>query len=362
VPNQRECTPDLRSSRTCGPDGNSFGPLTFCPLGCIPANGTCNTCQFGQYSCQGGLLARCNDGFSFTPLNRAADCSGQNRVSCNGGQLQTSPCGALGCNTQRLACNECAGPQRRCADTESFQSCQPSGTFGAATDCGDGLLCAGAGQCICTAGQASCDGDALLVCNATGTALVAGSRCSGNGGNVLRTCSDGDLTTNTCSSAALCTAATGASCPACTEGERSCAAGQPQVCDGGQRVPAGACDAGFACEGAGLCRCTAGAVRCQGAQLSECAADRQSFEPAAACAGATLRGCTGNTRNDQECGSAELCQASSGNTCAECLDGDPPSCNESGSELRCVGGQLRESNCGIDLCLPGVGCILPSEP
>jgi len=362
VPNQRECTPDLRSSRTCGPDGNSFGALTFCPLGCIAATGACNTCQVGQYSCQGGQLSRCNDGFSFTPLNRAADCSGQNRVSCNGNQVQTSPCGALGCNAQRLACNECAGPQRRCADTGSFQSCQANGTFGAATDCGDGLVCLGvAGQCGCTAGQASCDGDTLLVCNATGTALVAGSRCSGTAGNVLRTCSDGELTTNTCASGALCTAATGASCPVCTEGERSCAAGQPQVCEGGQRVPAGACDAGFTCEGAGLCRCGAGAVRCQANQLSQCAADRQSFEPAAACAGATLRSCTGNTRNDQECGSAELCLASSGNSCAACLDSDPPSCSEGGSELRCVGGQLQETECGIDLCQPGMGCILPVE-
>jgi len=360
VPNQRECTPDLRSSRTCGPDGNSFGPLTFCPLGCIAANGTCNTCPVGQYSCQGGLLARCNDGFSFTPLNRAADCSGQNRVSCNGGQLQTSPC-ALGCNAQRLACNDCAGPQRRCVDTESFQSCQANGTFSAPTDCGDGLLCAGAGQCACTAGQASCDGDALLVCNATGTGFVAGSRCSGAGGNVLRTCSDGVLTTNTCTSAALCTGATGASCPRCTEGERSCSAGQPQVCEGGERVPAAACDAGFACEGAGLCRCSATDVHCTGNQLLQCAADRQSFEPAAACADATLRSCTGNTRTDEECGSPALCAASSGKSCVQCLSDDPPSCTDDGTELRCVDGALQEAECGIDLCLPGIGCLLPPE-
>jgi hypothetical protein len=196
------------------------------------------------------------------------------------------------------------------------------------------------------------------VCNGTGSGLVAGSRCSGTGGNVLRTCSDGELTTNTCASGALCTAATGASCPACTEGEGSCLSGQPQVCVGGQRVPAAACAAGLVCEGAGLCRCTAGEVRCTTGQLLQCAANRQSFEPAVACDGATLRGCTGNTRSDQDCGSAGLCQASG---CAACLDSDPPSCTENGTELRCVNGQIQEGECGIDLCLPGIGCLLPAE-
>jgi hypothetical protein len=69
----------------------------------------------------------------------------------------------------------------------------------------------------------------------------------------------------------------------------------------------------------------------------------------------------GNTRNDQECGSAALCQASSGRSCVQCLNDDPPSCTESGTELRCVDGELQETACGIDLCLAGVGCLLPAE-
>jgi hypothetical protein len=356
-PSRRECTPNLGSSRTCSPDGTSFGPLTFCPLGCVASTGACQTCQVGEFRCQGGLLSRCNDGVSFTPLNVGAQCAGGNQVSCNGNQVQSAPCGALGCNAQRAACNQCSGQQRDCADTANFRSCQPNGTFGPPTACGNGLLCAGAGQCSCSPGQALCEGNTLRVCSPGGNGLVAGARCSGTGGNVLRTCAAGELTTNTCASAALCTSATGAACSACVEGEGSCAAGQPQVCVNGQRVAATACDAGFSCEGAGLCRCTAGDVRCAAGSLVQCAADRQSLEPAAVCAGATLRSCSGDTRVDQDCGAADLCPAGGG-VCARCRGNDPITCADDFTELRCVGGQLRSTPCdAIDLCVPDVGCL-----
>ncbi|HEU4582645.1 MAG TPA: hypothetical protein VFS67_30520 [Polyangiaceae bacterium] len=364
-PGRRECTPDNRSSRTCAPDGNSFGPLTFCPLGCIPSTGACQTCNVGELRCQGGLLSRCNDGVSFTPLNVGATCSGNSQVTCSGNQVQTTPC-ALGCNAQRSACNQCTAGQRSCADTTSFATCQPNGTFGPAQSCGAGLLCAGQGVCSCTPGQATCSGNTLQVCNDTGTGLVAGARCGGPGGNVLRTCAAGQLTTNTCLSAALCTAATGSTCAAaCTEGERTCAAGQPQVCTNGQIVPAAACDPGFACEGAGLCRCAAGDVRCTGGALVQCSADRASFEPAPACSGATLRSCTGATRlPDQACGSAALCAASVGGVCAACQNSDPVSC-AGDSEVRCVGGQLQQTACDPILglsCLDGIGCVADVIP
>jgi hypothetical protein len=178
---------------------------------------------------------------------------------------------------------------------------------------------------------------------------------------VLRTCAAGELTTNTCPSAALCAGATGTTCAACTEGERSCAAGQPQVCTNGQRVPAAACDAGFACEGAGLCRCAAGDVRCAGSALLQCSADRASFEPAPTCDGATLRSCSGATRlPDQNCGSAALC-AVSGGACAACLDTDPASC-DGGAEVRCVGGVLQQTACDLDLCVAGIGCVTDAIP
>jgi hypothetical protein len=362
-PNRRECTPDLRSSRTCAPDGNTFGPLTFCPLGCVAASGDCQRCTPGEYRCQGGSLSRCAlDGVSFTPLNRAAECNGATQVSCNGNQLQNNPCGALGCNAQRAACNECTGQQRSCADTTSFVSCQPNGTFSAPTPCGAGLLCAGAGQCACTPGQPSCNGDTLQVCNPAGNNLVPGARCSGTNSNVLRTCVGGELTTNTCASAALCDAATGASCPACVEGERSCVSGQPQVCTNGQRVPATPCGPGFLCEGAGLCRCGAGDVRCNAGALVECAANRQTFNPTPSCVGATLRSCSGNDRNDdQTCGSNALCQASSGGVCASCLPNDPVTCQDLGTEIRCVDGELQPIPCN-DIDLSGGGESPPAPP
>lgn len=358
-PSRRECTPDLRFSRTCAPDGNSFGPLTFCPLGCIASSGACQTCTVGDYSCQGGLLSRCNDGFSFTPLNRASDCSGQNQVSCNGNQRVTTPCGAAGCNTQRNACNQCTGQQRSCADTNSFVTCQPNGTFGPATACGAGLLCAGAGQCACVANQLSCNGDSLVTCNPTGTALVAAARCGGAGGSVLRSCEDGELSTSNCGSAALCNASTGDSCSTCIDGERSCSAGRPQQCVAGQQVPEPPCAEGLVCSGAGVCGCTAGELSCRAGTLLQCAADGAGLEPAAACAGATLRACNGDTLVTDTCGSAALCLASGGTTCAQCLESDPPNCTEDlGAELRCVAGEIEQTACSlIGLCVPGLGCL-----
>jgi hypothetical protein len=222
VPSRRECTPDLGSSRTCAADGNSFGPSTFCPLGCVIEDGTCSTCSIASYVCDAGVLSRCNDGLSFTPLGRVAECAGSTRVGCDGDTLQSLPCGAFGCNAARSACNECAGQARVCDGATAFRACQPDGTYGPLTDCQDGLSCTAQGQCVCTTDAASCAGGALLVCNAFGNAIVAGERCSGPGNNVLRTCSAGELTTNTCASAALCDAAAGADCPACLDGQNTC--------------------------------------------------------------------------------------------------------------------------------------------
>jgi hypothetical protein len=67
----------------------------------------------------------------------------------------------------------------------------------------------------------------------------------GPGGNVLRTCDGEQLTTNTCGSADLCGAATGADCPQCLAGESTCSpqSGQPLDCIEGQLVARGPCAA-----------------------------------------------------------------------------------------------------------------------
>lgn len=296
VPSRRECTPDLTASRTCAADGNSFGPLTPCPLGCIAETGACRTCTIGQYICAGGLLSRCDDGFSFTPLNRGADCSGSNRVSCAGNLLQTSVCG-FGCNTTRNACNDCSAS--------------------VPASCGPGLSCSAAGQCRCAPNALTCGGDALLLCNAAGTGTTAGARCSGAAQNVLSVCDSGVLSQDTCGSAALCQAAVGAECPLCTPGELACSAGA----------------------------------------LVQCSASGAAFEPAPACSGATLRSCTGTTVTTQPCGSEALCLASVGGVCAACLAADPPSCDDAGLEVTCVDGQRVTRECpGNQVCEPGAGC------
>lgn len=316
VPSRRECTFDLRFSRTCAPDGNSFGPSTFCPLGCIANSGACQSCEVGSYACQNGLLSRCDDGFSFSPLFRGSDCAGNTRMTCNGNTLQSVSCGPLGCNPSRNACNECAGQTRVCDGAEAFRACRPDGTFGAPTGCQDGLSCNGQGQCTCTPDVASCDGAQLLVCNPAGSAIVAGARCSGAGGNVLRTCVDGEVITNTCASGALCSAATGAGCPVCSDGEASCSqGGVPLDCLDGQRVARPSCGEGLSCEGAGLCRCAAGALRCDSGALLVCNEARTGFEPAPSCEGATLRTCAGEEVDQSECEDAAACAAAVDGVC-----------------------------------------------
>ena len=301
VPNRRECTFDRVSSRTCDADGDAFGPLTNCPLGCIPETGECRTCTVGNYSCGGGQLARCNDGFSFTPLNRAADCSGANRITCNGATVQTSPCGTLGCNTTRNACNEC--------------------NVAVPTSCAAGLLCSTLGQCRCTPNAFGCNDDALLRCNNGGTATAAGPRCNGGtDNNVLRSCNDGVLTENGCETGAFCAAAVGSVCPVCTPGQLSCATGV----------------------------------------LSSCSNSGLGFEAASKCAGLTLRACNGTQLLQEPCGSAALCLASVGNICAECLETEDRSCDAEGFEISCIRGERTTNPClGTLECVDVVGCTEP---
>lgn len=300
-PSRQECTPDRTASRTCAADGNSFGPLTPCPLGCIPETGACRTCPIGQYVCAFGQLSRCDDGFSFTPLNPAADCSGANRVTCAGNTVQMSPC-AFGCDAGRNACNECSAQ--------------------VPASCALGLSCTAAGLCRCAPNEFTCGGNSLLLCNAAGTATTPGERCSGADDNVLRTCDAGVLSEKICGSAELCSAANGDACPICTAGEVSCASGE----------------------------------------LVACNASATALEPAAACAGSILRTCEGAELTARDCVTAALCLASEGGVCAECLPDGPPSCDAAGLEISCVEGQQVARECpGNQTCVEGEGCRPDSQ-
>lgn len=167
VPGRQECTPDLLSSRVCALSGNFFGLETFCPLGCNGPTGLCRTCNIGEYICTNGTLQRCNDGRSFSPLNSASDCNNGLQVSCINGVVLQSAC-----------------PQ--------------------------GLVCSGAGQCICTPGPAFCSGDDLLVCD--GGELFFADPCQGEDGDILTTCDDGDLIEDRCDSPRECRQSDGSTC------------------------------------------------------------------------------------------------------------------------------------------------------
>lgn len=205
-PGRQECTPEVDASRICSVTGNSFGPETFCPLGCESNLGTCRTCQFGAYRCNGNFIERCNDGRSFTPLNRSSDCSsGTTQISCLNGQQIPSNCGAVGCNLQRALCNECSGTQRVCSGG-GFRQCN-GGVFGATQACAAGLSCTGAGNCACDTGELRCSNDALQVC--AGTAFVAAEPCDGD---LLISCASGIPELVQCSSADDCEASDGLFC------------------------------------------------------------------------------------------------------------------------------------------------------
>jgi hypothetical protein len=205
-PGRQECTPENDASRICSITGNSFGPETFCPLGCDPPLGACRTCPIGSYRCINGFIERCNDGRSFTPLNRTTDCSGAaTQISCANNQLLTSNCGAPGCNFTRAVCNECTGTQRVCTGG-GFRQCN-GGVFGATQACGSGLSCTGAGNCTCDAGTLRCQNDTLQTCN--GSAFVATNPCEDD---VLISCASGIPEAVLCSSEDACEESDGLSC------------------------------------------------------------------------------------------------------------------------------------------------------
>ncbi len=300
VPNRPQCNANRTASQACSANGN-LGATTACPLGCIPETGLCRSCTIGTYRCNGNALSRCDDGFSFTPLNRAADCSGASRVTCNAGNLQSTACGTFGCSAARSACNECSAE--------------------VPASCAGGLSCTSTGLCRCAANAFVCDDDTLLRCNAAGTATAAGPRCSGGTQNeILRTCDEGVLAQNTCGSGQLCSISTGSQCAVCVPGTLSCAGGSLSVCNG-------------AGTGTG---------------------------PAETCVGVTRRTCQGAQLVQIDCGSNALCQASSGSACAECLANEEPSCTFEGLEVRCQAGQFVTSECleGTS-CVEGTGCVAP---
>jgi hypothetical protein len=97
----------------------------------------------------------------------------------------------------------------------------------------------------------------------------------------------------------------------------SCSAqtGQPLDCIEGELVARGPCDDGFTCEGAGVCRCQEGDLRCQGEVLTTCNLDRSAFDLASVCDGATLRICVDGEPVVNDCEDETACENAEDGVC-----------------------------------------------
>ncbi|HWO09249.1 MAG TPA: hypothetical protein VNN80_07205, partial [Polyangiaceae bacterium] len=435
-------------ARTC-----DAGALTCDVSGarCEPAS-----CELGQLRCSGTRLEVCNagrNGWDFVDecvTEGVCDATLSNPVAsscieppCDVGDVVCSPAGArLACNEQRT---EYSVPVSQCRTADdctpqgcqvdpctpgelscngaTLQQCQAPAGGGrpgriALGDCGTRQLCelsltrpAGAAPaCVpptCAAGEFSCAGRQMQVCNAGRTEFVNRQLCASDGlcqagvglgacpppctgatcnGSMLRTCNE-DLTgfvdTEDCGTAAQCDLVAGRCTDPCVPGALRCNGAALERCEnplqGWQRLQT--------CTTAGLCqlsvaqqrttceapRCSAGQRRCDGQNLEVCNADLSGFALETTCAPGqicnaanqqcdvcaagsarcdgdvfSLCSANGQSVSTQRCG-AGLCSASGANLgCLECAQPGAFRCDNQGSLFQCSADQQREDQ--LDVC------------
>lgn len=280
---------------------------------CNVASMSCRNCFPGEVQCNLEELVRCSDDATWQLVE---NCGTAARCETSMDRILDDPNAAVeclvdaGCEPGTFACSE--------HDGRTLLGCPPDGSgFTELRVCSTPEACDAAnGTClnpVCTPGSYQCSGTALQLCSGDGARWETIRNCPAaelcnTAARTCIACAPGDLqcngnelqrcteeltweTTMVCASTALCdleseAAAMGACVdPSCAEGEFRCVEERLAICNPGLD--------GFtelmSCESADACnavdgRCdvlgceTAGALRCRGQFLEQCAEDRSGWE------------------------------------------------------------------------------------
>ncbi len=378
APNTYRCTDN--HLETCAPNRSEWTSVADCASAddCDPTAGTCRTCAFGEFACNGATLQTC-------------DASGhwQTQATCDSAEL---------CHVAVDRKSGTAPPKSECAPSpcppgdghscmgNRLERCSKGRDQLLLVDrCGSAALCDVAkadaqtaagelGTCqptSCHFGQFACDGATLERCNddqngwtPLATCPDAGScnplsgdctpcssgdtACSGR--DLLRCGTDGFSRVTTCTAVELCNAAQGrCDKPACSvPGTVRCVSGEPtqlEECGNDLRW-----STREACASAALCSeterrclppaCGPGETRCVAQDLQDCSADASHW--------ALNRTCAPN----------EVCDPS-GCLPAPCTEGSTR-CNERSFERCQAGIWSPQHRCDApDLCDKTQGCLAP---
>jgi hypothetical protein len=303
----------------CKPDFSGFAETETCKPGECRANlARCTSmiCDPDAYSCEGKLLQRCNN-------------MGSGYV-----QAETKDCGTGSCDALHGQCDVCEeNANLGCADSASQSICAADGQSKTTRACSDlsptTPTCVGAGVCVqCAPNSKSCTDPRMLVtCSSQG--LPSSSQCTGT----------------TCVKDKGCTGE-------CAPMQGKCAgpasAGRSVCGPDGMYIASEACAMGSLCDSvSGQCRPIIDG--CMGHKAGD-----------AVCVSETRIVCGPDlvsAVSTDLCGSADLCAASSGGTCAKCTDTTYEcrgtelwGCNTARTAL-----ERKETCATADLCKPALG-------
>lgn len=299
-----------------------------------------DVCETGQARCetehQLGVCSEVGDVFT------ASSCSGDTRCVEDG---QSASCVPLTCSPGATRCS---------ADAAGLEHCSADGlTIASSETCPDGQAC-NLGVCanvVCAPNAPVCDGNALLTCNASGTATTFTQNCSGPFGAVCDEAS-GSCKPKLCSpGAAVCDGNTATFCA--PDGQGPLPDGHDcdvdgQACWNGECKPR-LCSDAFSCEGsllrqcknngtllqaykdcqfAALCdaagakctlpTCTPGAFTCDGSVATRCKADGSGYVAGGTDCALANKVCDGGGCLPKVCTpSAVFCSAGSPQYCSE---------------------------------------------
>ncbi len=218
------------------------------------------TCEAGETRCEGNVLQTCRaDGSGF----RDRDCGTETCVQDSAG----ARCVAQGCVPNEVGC----------VDSTTAYLCDPFGGSFEEFDCGAGQTCED-GVCrgqICEPSEVTCDGDALVVCNETGSAQSAVTcddtpACQGE--ELGCSCLDGECEPRVCAPGSR--SCVGPGYRECTPDGLAFLAvvncDEGEECRSGRCLPTSCTGSGTYCDGDVVVGCSAGTVTAE-----DCAADEQ---------------------------------------------------------------------------------------